>query len=120
MSSDVTTANSYVFDVFRVGGGTMHTYCFHAMVNDEFVWNARDVKPIEHVPAKNGTTPAEYLSIFEAIKKAGSTDTDKPHAKSGVIEMETMVAFVLIPNSWLDPILAIPIAFALEKLCRRR
>lgn len=30
----VVTPNSYVFDVFRVGGGSLHRYCFHATVND--------------------------------------------------------------------------------------
>ncbi|MBI4026864.1 MAG: hypothetical protein HY360_17905, partial [Verrucomicrobia bacterium] len=28
------TANSYVFDVVRVSGGTLHTYCFHGAIND--------------------------------------------------------------------------------------
>jgi len=34
LPEDVVTPNSYVFDVFRVSGGSTHTYCFHAHVND--------------------------------------------------------------------------------------
>ncbi len=34
LPKDVVTPNSYVFDVFRVAGGRIHTYCFHAHVND--------------------------------------------------------------------------------------
>ncbi|MHC4717665.1 MAG: hypothetical protein ACYS5V_11895, partial [Planctomycetota bacterium] len=41
----VTTGNSYVFDVFRVGGGSRHTYCFHGPLHDDFQWNATAVAP---------------------------------------------------------------------------
>lgn len=46
LPKDVVTPNSYVFDVCRTAGGSNHTYAFHAMVNDDFQWNA------------NGTVPA--------------------------------------------------------------
>ncbi|NQT85900.1 heparinase II/III family protein, partial [bacterium] len=36
---DVTTPSSYVFDVFRVAGGSTHTYCFHGCVDDGFEVN---------------------------------------------------------------------------------
>jgi hypothetical protein len=62
LPQDVTTANSYVFDVFRVDGGLRHTYCFHGSLNDDFEWNARDVKP----PAA-GTEEAEYLNRFSRM-----------------------------------------------------
>jgi len=74
----VVTANSYVFDVFRVGGGQVHTYCFHAMVDDDFQWNARNVTPVAHVPdtreTRNLDSDANYLAIFsesEGRKFAG-------------------------------------------------
>jgi hypothetical protein len=72
------TADSYVLDVVRVAGGSRHTYCFHAMINDDFQWNARDVQPVPDVrPAEitPQTTPdAEYLAMFIATegKRAGT------------------------------------------------
>jgi len=34
LDPDVVTPNAYVFDVARVAGGKMHTYCFHGYVAD--------------------------------------------------------------------------------------
>ena len=71
----VTTANSYVFDVFRVSGGKLHSYGFHAMVNDDFQWNATGAKPVASSAEGNGSeTDSKYLNIFEmagASKEAG-------------------------------------------------
>jgi hypothetical protein len=72
----VKTANGYVFDVFRVGGGSMHTYSFHGPVYDEFNWNIQYPKPVEHLaqPTANTDTEAAYLSIFsdsKTTKEAG-------------------------------------------------
>jgi len=39
------TANSYVFDVYRLNRGKLHRYNFHAMVNDAFEWNATGLSP---------------------------------------------------------------------------
>lgn len=76
---DVQTANSYVFDVFRVSGGKLHTYCFHATVDDDFQWNARNIRPVEHLPKSDAVgTDAEYLSLFarsEHKKFAGDCPT---------------------------------------------
>lgn len=47
--------NSYVFDVFRVKGGSTHTYCFHGAVSDEFETNA------DLVPATNESA-IQYLA----------------------------------------------------------
>jgi len=58
----VTTPIGYVFDVFRVGSGRQHAYCFHGPINDDFKWNATGVKP----PGK-GTDEAEYLSRFKLM-----------------------------------------------------
>ena len=57
----VTTANSYVFDVFRVVGGRAHTWCFHGPLYDEFDWNATDCQP----PEKD-SDEAMYLGLFSA------------------------------------------------------
>jgi len=60
----VTPANAYVFDVFRVGGGKTHTYCFHGPVDDEFVWNAAN----SAAPAE-GSLAAGYLGSFDLPEK---------------------------------------------------
>ena len=71
LPAGVTTANSYVVDFFRVSGGKLHTYCFHGPVEDDFQWNATDVKPVDHVKAVFDTeTPAGYLSVFEEEKES--------------------------------------------------
>jgi hypothetical protein len=62
LPAGVSTANAYVFDVFRVGGGTQHTYCFHGAINDEFAWNAAGAGP----PIA-GSDEAEYLSRFRLM-----------------------------------------------------
>lgn len=60
----VAPANAYVFDVFRVGGGKTHTYCFHGPVDDEFVWNVDRAAP----PAE-GSPAAQYLGSFNFPEK---------------------------------------------------
>ena len=68
LASGIEPANSYVVDFFRVSGGELHTYAFHGPVNDDFQWNARDVKPVGHMKpeGKKFATDAEYLAIFES------------------------------------------------------
>jgi len=61
---DVKTPDSYVFDVVRVSGGRVHTYCFHGTVNDEFTWNAADERS---VPEGASTPEAEYLKPFDRM-----------------------------------------------------
>jgi hypothetical protein len=39
---DTASPNSYVFDVVRVAGGKVHTYCFHGPVEDQLVTNMKD------------------------------------------------------------------------------
>jgi len=74
LPAGVTTANSYVVDFFRVSGGKLHTYCFHGPVEDDFQWNAADVKTVEQVKAVFDTeTPAGYLSVFEDDKESKAT-----------------------------------------------
>lgn len=65
------TANSYVFDVARVSGGSSHAYCFHGPVNDEFDWNAREAAAVQA-----GTADADYLATFKMMpesKAAGAS-----------------------------------------------
>ena len=48
---DVDGVNSYVFDVFRVDGGQLHTYCFHGARSKDLKTNA-DLKPAASESAK--------------------------------------------------------------------
>jgi hypothetical protein len=45
LDRDVTLPESYVFDVVRTAGAGTHRYNFHAMVNDQFQWNATAETP---------------------------------------------------------------------------
>lgn len=63
LPKDVTTANSYVFDVFRVGGGRQLTYGFHGPLNDDFAWNAANVQSgLQALPEE-----AELLAKFRLM-----------------------------------------------------
>ena len=64
LPSGVMPADAYVFDVFRVGGGKAHTYCFHGPVDDEFTWNAANSAP----PAE-GSDAATFLGGFNFPEK---------------------------------------------------
>ncbi|MGD8238113.1 MAG: hypothetical protein PVH68_06140 [Armatimonadota bacterium] len=50
--------NSYIFDVFRVSGGDVHTHCFHGPLSDEVTSNAELEGVVE------GTPGADYLAPF--------------------------------------------------------
>jgi len=43
-------ANSYVVDIFRVSGGKEHAYNFHAMIEDEAVWNVANEQKVTTGP----------------------------------------------------------------------
>jgi hypothetical protein len=76
LPAGVTPADAYVFDVFRVGGGKTHTYCFHGPVDDEFTWNAAN----SALPAE-GSDAAAYLAGF-----------DLPDKKLSGVAPDTLVA----------------------------
>jgi len=57
---DVVTPNSYVFDVFRVRGGSRHTYCFHATTDTAVSINAVD----RIAGGKADQDAREYLGLF--------------------------------------------------------
>lgn len=69
MPQDIVTPNSYVFDVFRVAGGNIHTYCFHSNTSEpdgpyQPVTNALDIRDIDEVPPEDelGRIAHEYLN----------------------------------------------------------
>jgi len=62
LPTDVITPSSYVFDVFRVVGGKMHTYCFHGGQNDDLKHNARNVQPLD---AGGSEFEKSYLRKFD-------------------------------------------------------
>jgi len=75
------TANSYIFDVFRVDGGDMHSYGFHGPIDDEMTWNAINIKPVAHAKPtlKDIATESGFLSIFThhpEAKLAGDVPSD--------------------------------------------
>jgi hypothetical protein len=83
LPAGVTTANSYVFDVFRVDAWQLHTYCFHGPVNDDLQWNVADAQPVEHraaraEPPEQRRSVAAYLSPFKLMPelKAAGTAPD--------------------------------------------
>ncbi len=69
LPKDVQTANSYVFDVFRVAGGSAHLYNFHGPIEDEFRWNVTAEKPVaEEKEIYDISTDAKILSLFSAAE----------------------------------------------------
>lgn len=65
---DTQPVNSYIFDVFRVAGGSNHDHCFHGPIADEVTTNA----PMQPVPApkegEEGSADAKYLAVFDRSK----------------------------------------------------
>jgi len=59
--------SSYVFDVFRVSGGTMHTYCFHGCADDDFEVN---VKGKKDATGEEDSPDGGYLNMFAPKLKA--------------------------------------------------
>jgi len=63
LPADVITPHSYVFDVFRVAGGKIHTYCFHGGQNDEFTHNIEATSPLDESSRK-------YLRKFSLLPES--------------------------------------------------
>lgn len=61
----VATANSYVFDVFRSGGGRRLTYAFHGPLNDDFAWNATNVVPGSQAVGEEAAWLAKFRLLPE-------------------------------------------------------
>lgn len=65
MPAGVVTANSYVFDVCRVGGKAGATYGFHGPISDEVKTNARELLAVTPPPAGEEAGPdAAVLAGF--------------------------------------------------------
>ena len=66
----VTPGVSYIFDVFRVSGGAVHSYGFHGPVNDDFVWNVANAKPVAEAKDRfDDMTDEGFLSEFVLAKE---------------------------------------------------
>ncbi len=74
IDTDTAPQNSYVFDVFRVAGGKVHTHCHHGPVSDEVASNALDLKPFPPAAAGTEPTPEQaYMAPFRDVPpRAGS------------------------------------------------
>ena len=80
LPAGVVTANSYVFDVFRVAGGHTHTYCFHSHVADPEpdcpqpktnaldLWRLAEGRP----KAERDQIAAAYLDEFSGDRCCGT------------------------------------------------
>jgi hypothetical protein len=66
----------YVFDVFRVSGGSIHTYCFHAQVGDPGKLppevNLPERKPVDGDESPEGKAAADYLADFSGNRYHGT------------------------------------------------
>jgi len=71
--ADVVTPSSYVFDVFRVSGGSMHTYCYHGVVDDQFDVN---VTRRRNITERQGGPDEEYLARFAWRDQAKDPDAN--------------------------------------------
>ena len=69
LDPDAVTANSYVFDVVRVAGGKVHTYCFHGACDDEFTVNVERL-PVGQLPA----VEQDYLKPFPKPERSFGAD----------------------------------------------
>jgi hypothetical protein len=96
--TDVVTPNSYVVDVFRVRGGTVPSYAFHAMPDDELVTNVENkrlAKPDENDVLKAfntdetkwiGTAPSTLVATWRMRREAGTyKDIQLPPAEKQVL-----------------------------------
>lgn len=72
---DVALPSSYLFDVFRVDGGKMHTYCFHGCVDDGFEANVKDKAP----PTREEDSPDDgYLNPFRWWVAGDAKEGEEP------------------------------------------
>ncbi len=87
----IVPANAYVVDVFRIDGGTQHTYAFHGPVSDQVVVEADNLKDLS-LPedAKAADPEQQLLSRFarSPFHRAGdardSTNIRWRYTRSGV------------------------------------
>jgi len=68
LRADVKTANSYVFDVFRVSGGTTHTYSFHGNLSSQVTHNLEGATPFDALP----DTDKDYVGGMAGERFAGN------------------------------------------------
>lgn len=88
----IEPATAYLFDVFRVRGGNMHTYCFHGPVSDQVQTTAQNMKPVAVVTEADKQTPEQaFLAPFRRAPKqmsagdAGETvETLWRYARKGI------------------------------------
>jgi len=70
---NVVTPDSYVLDVFRVSGGTTHTYCFHGACDDEFKVNVKNRK---NMTGARDDPDEDYLRGFAYRTAVENPDPD--------------------------------------------
>lgn len=76
----INSGNSYIFDVFRVAGGKLHTYCFHGAPTQSLSMNttlSEELTPEDaeylrrHFPSSQrvGASPPEMLQVDWAMRE---------------------------------------------------
>lgn len=96
LPTNVVTADSYVFDVFRVSGGKRHTYCFHGNRSDAVTHNLTN--PVEI--AKASDKDKAYVNRMAGERLAG----DAPeHLEMTWRITQSQVNADLRPNQTLTP-----------------
>lgn len=71
LPENVIPADSYVFDVFRVAGGKLHTYNFHGPIDDQFEWNLPNWDQVVNPDRKAG----QYLAMFRNLPESKFSGT---------------------------------------------
>jgi len=79
---DVVTPNSYVFDVFRVAGGRVHTYCFHGGQNDELTHNVADAEPVAAPEPEHPSFEQSYLRKWWIAPEHKWSGTGSDHVQA--------------------------------------
>jgi len=72
LDPNAVTPNSYIFDVVRVAGGKVHTYCFHGPCYDETTVNLPARTPLD------GLTDAEKHYLRKCVKTERIFGGDAP------------------------------------------
>lgn len=70
LPAGVVSPDSYVFDVCRVSGGRVHTYCFHGPIEDELAVDVTGRTPRAELPEAE----RDYLSIFPRPEESFGAD----------------------------------------------
>jgi hypothetical protein len=96
LATDVETAKSYVFDVFRVAGGGLHSYAFHANTGEEIEANPLNRTHVTALP--DGNREAHYLRRHQGEKWVG----DAPEYFTAAIPISKNAEKTFLSPMWSE------------------